>query len=105
MIPIPVAIWTAYNALVCISAGMKFQENRVGFALSLGTSALSCGLLSGGAHSQWLAMEITVWIFQILVALLALVLRPPGATTRDINGIAVWGSIRLAGAMITWLCL
>jgi hypothetical protein len=105
MIPIPVAIWTAYNALVCISAGMKFQENRVGFALSLGTSALSCGLLSGGAHSQWLAMEITIWIFQMLLVILALAIRPPGTTNRDISLIANWASIRLVGATITWLCL
>lgn len=105
MISIPVIIWTAYNALVCISAGTNFQENKVGFALCLGTSALSCGLLSGGAHSQWLAMEITVWIFQMLLVLLALGLRPPGTTNRDISLIANWASIRLVGATITWLCL
>ncbi len=105
MIPIPVAIWTAYNALTCISAATSKEPNKVGFAIALGTAALSCGLLSAGAITQWLGLEITLWIFQILLALLALVLRPPGATNRDINAIAVWGSIRLAGAMITWLCL
>jgi hypothetical protein len=105
MIPIPVAIWTACNAYICITSGMRFHENKVGFALALGTSALSCGLLSGGAHSQWLAMEITVWIFQMLLVLLALGLRPPGTTSRDINSIATWASIRLVGATVTWLCL
>ena len=105
MISIPVAIWTAYNALVCINSGMRFHENRVGFALTLGTAALSCGLLSGGAISQWLTMEITIWIFQMILVILALATRPPGATNGDINAIAVWGSIRLTGAMITWLCL
>ena len=105
MVTIPVAIWTAYNALTCISSGMKVQENKVGFALALGTSALSCGLLSGGAHAQWLGMEITLWIFQMIIVLLALGLRPPGATSKDINAIATWASIRLVGATIIWLCL
>ena len=105
MIPIPVAIWTAYNALTCISAATSKEPSKVGFAIALGTSALSCGLLSSGAIVQWLGLEITVWIFQMVLVLLALALRPPGTTNGDINTIAISGSIRLTGAMITWLCL
>ena len=105
MIPIPIAIWTAYNALTCISAATSKEPSKVGFAIALGTAALSCGLLSGGAISQWLTMEVTIWIFQMILVILALAIRPPGATNGDINAIAIWGSARLTGAMITWLCL
>ena len=106
MIPLPVAIWTGYNALNCISAATKNEgESRLGFAIALGTAALSCGLLSAGAIVQWLGMEITLWIFQMVLVFLALAVRPPGTSNTDINTIAIGASIRLAGAMITWLCL
>jgi hypothetical protein len=105
MIPIPIAIWTAYNALTCIAAAASKEPSKVGFALTLGTAALSCGLLSSGAITQWVGLEITVWIFQMIIVFLALALRPPGTTNEAINAIAVSGSVRLTGAMITWLCL
>ena len=105
MIPIPVAIWTAYNALTCIFAAMKEGDNKVGFALALGTSALSCGLLSAGAYVSWLGMEITLWIFQTLVVLLALAVRPPGTSNSDVSSVAISASVRLAIAMVVWLCV
>jgi hypothetical protein len=105
MIPIPVAIWTAYNALNCIFAAMKDANGKVGFAISLGTAALSCGLLSAGAHVQFLSMEITLWILQTLVVILSLAVRPPGSANDDIGKLALGASIRLALAMIVWLCV
>lgn len=105
MIPLPVAAWTAYNALNCIAAAMKEGESKVGFALALGTAALSCGLLSAGAYVSWIGMEITLWIFHVGISILALAVRPPGHDNRDLNVLAISGSIRLAIAMIVWLCV
>jgi len=106
MIPLPIAIWTGFNALNCIFAAMKNEgDSRLGFAIALGTAALSCGLLSAGAIVQWLGMEITLWIFQMILVLLALAVRPPGTSNNDINTIAIGASVRLGGAMIVWLCL
>lgn len=105
MISFPVAVWTAYNALNCIFAAVKNQETKVSFAIALGTSALSCGLLSAGAYVSWLGMEITLWILQTLVAILALAVRPPGTANSDVSNLALGAAIRLAIAMIVWLCV
>jgi hypothetical protein len=106
MISIPVAVWTAFNALNCIFAAGKDQgTNKVGFAIALGTAALSCGLLSSGALVAWLGMEITLWILHMILVVLALAVRPPSYNNNDINTIAFGASIRLAIAMIVWLCV
>ena len=105
MITIPVAIWTVYNALNCIGAAMKEGESRISFALALGVAALSCGLLSAGAYVQFLSMEITLWIFNMGIALIAAAVRPPGIPGSDINRLAVHSAIRLTLAMIVWLCI
>jgi hypothetical protein len=103
MISTPVAIWTAFNALVCILAAGR--DNKIGFSFVLGLSALSCGLLVSGSTIIWLGAEITYWIFQLGIALLALAVSPPNHDNSDVSSIAMSASIRLIIAMIVWLCL
>jgi hypothetical protein len=106
MIPIPVVIWTAYNAVNCIFAASRPPaSNKIGFALALGTSVISCGLLSAGALGVWLGVEIVHWALYIMLAIAAVAVRPPGHDSNDVSLIAISASIRLAGAMIVWLCL
>jgi len=105
MIPIPVVIWTLFNATNCVYAASRGGSNKIGFALALGISALSCGLLTAGALVAWLGMEITHWVLHIMLAIAAVAVRPPGLVGNDVSGIAISASIRLALAMIVWLCL
>lgn len=105
MIPVPVAIWAALNALNCIASITSKEGTKIGFALSLGTAALSCGLLSAGAIVPWLGLEIALWIFHIIITVLASAIRPPGGDEKTLNAIAISASVRLSIAMIVWLCL
>jgi hypothetical protein len=105
MVTIPVATWTAINALICIASASRKESSMVGFAVSLGLAALSCGLLSAGAISSWLGLEITVWILHMGLCVLALGVRPPGSANDDLNQISISASIRLAIAMIVFVCL
>lgn len=110
MVSIPVALWTAFNALNCISVVTSSDESgkdhrATSFSLALGTAVLSCGLLSAGALSLFLGMEITLWILQMVVVLLALALKPPGATKEAENRLALSATLRLSLAMTAWLCV
>ena len=104
VITAPVALWAAFNTLTGIATLMSRSNTRnVSFGIVLGVAALSCALLSSGALHLFLGMEISLWALQSLVVLLALGLRPPGTDMRDLGGIAISSSLRLALALIVWL--
>jgi hypothetical protein len=104
MITAPVAIWVLFNILGCVMALAGGKPTKaITFGLTLGVAALSCALLSSGALHLFLGMEITLWIFQSMVVLLALGVRPPGSSKDDLGSIAVSSSIRLAAALGIWL--
>ena len=104
MITAPVAIWVLFNTLGCVIALAGDKPTKaITFGLTLGVAALSCALLSSGVLHLFLGMEITLWIFQSMVVLLALGVRPPGSSKDDLGSIAVSSSIRLAAALGIWL--
>jgi hypothetical protein len=104
MITAPVATWIAFNTLTVVSTMMSRSPNRnVAFGLALGTSALSCALLSSGALHLFLGMELTLWLLQNLVVLLALGVMPPGSDKGEIGRISISSSIRLTAALGIWL--
>jgi hypothetical protein len=106
MISLPVATWIALNTLGCIGALLGDKPNKnVSFGLALGTSMLSCALLSSGALHLFLGMEITLWGLQSFVALLGAAVIPPGAGLKEAGNLAIAASIRLALALIVWLWL
>lgn len=104
MISAPEIVWIAFNTLVTVGTLRSDSQNRVtSFGLSLGTSALSCALLSSGLLSLFLGMEITLWIFATLVVLLAIAVKPPGSDGGQIGKLAISSAIRLTIALIVWL--
>ena len=104
MISAPEIVWIVFNALVTVATLNPTNKNRaVGFGLALGTSALSCALLSSGLLSFFLGMEITLWALMTIVVILSLVVRPPGSDMADVGRLAVSSAIRLSLALIVWL--
>ena len=104
MITAPVVTWIAFNTLTVISTMMSKNPNRnVAFGLALGTAALSCALLSSGALQLFLGMELTLWMLQNLVVILALGVMPPGSDKGEIGKISISSSIRLTAALGIWL--
>ena len=105
MISVPVAIWTALNIIGCVRSALKSEGSKIGFALSLGVSGLSCGLLSGNAIVAWLGLEIALWILGLALAVGVSLLSPPNHDSDDANSLALTASTRLGVVMIIWLCL
>jgi len=105
MISIPVAIWIALNVMSCAYAALRRAGNKVGFALTLGVAALSCGALSAHAVALWLGLEITLWVAQLSVAVALSIIRPPGHDNSDAARVLLAAAIRLSIVMIIWLCL
>jgi hypothetical protein len=105
MISTHVVIWTALNVISCVFSGLKNEGKKVGFALSLGFAALSCGLLAGNAIAAWLGVEIALWILQLALAVGVSLLSPPNHDSNDANSLALAASTRLGIVMIIWLCL
>jgi len=104
MITAPEIIWIAFNTLGCATSLSGNKPNKsVTFGLTLGVSALSCALLSSGSLALFLGMEITLWLLQSLVVILAIGVMPPNADKRDVGQIAISSSIRLAAALGIWL--
>lgn len=104
MITMPEVIWIAFNTLVTVGSLRPGSENRAAsFGLALGSSALSCALLSSGLHSLFLGMEITLWLFATLLVLVAIGVKPPGGDSSQIGKLALASGIRLTLALIVWL--
>ena len=104
MISAPEIAWIVFNALVTVATLNPTNKNRaVGFGLALGTSTLSCALLSSGLLSLFLGMEITLWALMTIVVILSLGVRPPGSDMADVGRLAVSSAIRLSLALIVWL--
>lgn len=104
MITAPVVVWVLFNTLTVVSTLSGSSPSKsVAFGLALGVAALSCALLSSGALHLFLGMEITLWIFQSMVVILALGVRPPGSGNSDLGNITISSSIRLAAALGIWL--
>lgn len=104
MISAPEIFWISLNTLATVGTLNPKNKNRViSFGLALGTSALSCALLSSGLLSFFLGMEISIWALQALIVVLSLGVRPPGSDMTDVGRLAVASSIRLALALIVWL--
>jgi hypothetical protein len=104
VITTPVIVWVAFNVLTGIGTLASSSPSRnVSFGIVLGVAALSCSLLASGALHLFLGMEISLWMLQCLVVLLALGLRPPGTDMRDLGSIAISSSLRLVLALGMWL--
>ena len=104
MITTPVIVWVAFNVLTGIGTLASSSPSRnVSFGIVLGVAALSCALLSSGLLHLFLGMEISLWMLQTLVVILALGLRPPGSGLADLGNIAISSSLRLALALGMWL--
>ena len=104
MISAPEIVWIVFNALVTVATLNPTNKNRaVGFGLALGTSALSCALLSSGLLHLFLGMEITLWFFSTLVVLAAIAVKPPGSDGSQIGKLAISSGLRLTLALIVWL--
>ena len=104
MISAPETVWIVYNALCAVGTLSPKNKNRgISFGLALGTSALSCALLSSGLLSLFLGMEITLWALMTIVVILSLGVRPPGSDMADVGRLAVSSAIRLSLALIVWL--
>lgn len=104
MITAPEIVWIAFNTLTCVGALRPGNENRaISFGLALGSSALSCALLSSGLHPLFLGMEITLWLFATLLVLVAIAVKPPGGDASQIGKLALSSGIRIALALIVWL--
>ncbi len=104
MITAPVIVWSIFNVLTGIATLTSKSPNRnVSFGIVLGVAALSCALLASGALHLFLGMEISLWMLQSLIVLLALGLRPPGTDMRDLGSIAISSSLRLVLALGMWL--
>lgn len=104
MITGPEILWIAFNTLTCASTLRPGNENRkLSFGLALGSSALSCALLSAGLLHLFLGMEITLWIFATLIALIAVAVKPPNSDGSQIGKLALSSGIRLTLALIVWL--
>ena len=104
MITAPEIVWIAFNTLVTMATLNPKNKNRAaGFGLALGSSALSCALLSSGLLHLFLGMEIALWALMTLVVMLSLGVRPPGSDMTDVGRLAVSSAIRLSLALIVWL--
>ena len=104
MISTPEIVWIAFNTLVTAGTLNPKNKNRsVSFGLALGTSALSCALLSSGLGHLFLGMELTLWALITMAVILSLGVRPPGSDMSDVGRLAVSSAIRLAFALIVWL--
>lgn len=104
MISAPETVWIVYNALCAVGTLSPKNKNRgISFGLALGTSALSCALLSSGLLSLFLGMEITLWIFASLIVLAWVAVQPPGADGTQAGRLALSSGFRLALALIVWL--
>jgi hypothetical protein len=107
MIPLPLALWAGYNLINCIIAasGEKIYDRRIGFSFSLGVSALSCGLLVAGLTGTFLIMELCLWLFQMLVVVIAVGVKPPGTPSENEGQLALSATFRFGGAIVAWLCM
>ena len=104
MITAPEIAWIAFNAFTTAATLLPGKDNRrVSFGLALGTSALSCALLSSGLLHLFLGMEITLWFFSTLVVLAAIAVKPPGSDGSQIGKLAISSGLRLTLALIVWL--
>lgn len=104
MISTPEIVWIVFNTLATVGTLRPGNQNRsVSFGLALGSSALSCALLSSGLLSLFLGMEITLWILSTLIVLAAVAVKPPGSDGSQIGKLALSSGIRLTLALIVWL--
>jgi hypothetical protein len=104
MITAPEVFWIIFNALSTASTLRPGNENRsLSFGLALGSSALSCALLSSGLLHFFLGMEVSLWMLATLVVLLGLAVKPPGDDGVQIGKLALSSGIRLTLALIVWL--
>jgi len=106
MITVPVGVWIAFNALICmmILAG-KSSNKALAFSMGFGISLITSAALAAGLMAAFLAVELGLWALQMLVAVLAASVRPPGKDVNgDVGSLAISATIRLAIAMGVWFC-
>lgn len=103
MITIPVCVWIAFCTLICMTtlAG-KSNNKALAFSMGLGISLITSAALAAGLTVAFLAIELSLWALQILVALLAVSVRPPAGDNKDVSALAVSATIRLTLALGVW---